>query len=583
VRSQFQKSLPKKKHMIEKIISGDVISPGVSRGTIYFIDYYPTLNRSSKLISQEMIQSEVDRFKEAIQLTVSELEKVIKTLETDLFHDEAEIVNSHVFLLKDHKFHQQVVEKIKSNHLASEIAVDEVIQEFSTILINSNHTLFLERAVDLKDIGLQVRRQLQHGVQKSPFAFLADVQHPVIATRELLPSLVLEGYKSGVKGMIVTQGALFSHAGILAKSFGIPVLKVENLFTLGIEDKADVIVDANKGHLLIHPESDDVDDRLIKNTNSNNPDLVLPIDVWMNIVDPQQVTGKDVEAVGGIGLYRTEILFMNQEYDFPTEEEQIEVYAGLFDTCGDYPVTIRTLDIGGDKTLSYFSFGPQENPYLGFRAHRIFRFHPEIFITQVRAILLAAVNTTNLRILYPMIESVDELHFVQGLLQKAIEQLNKEGKQFNQCFQQGVLIEVPSAVWNFGELLKYVDFASVGTNDLFQYIFAVDRNNANVFEAYQPENPVAIKILKNLADTAKQSGKSIGLCGEIAAYANFLPILLGIGFDMLSIDHHAIPQTRQFLSSLDPAACKNLVSECLEDLLIALTEFFIRCCYNQRP
>jgi phosphoenolpyruvate-protein kinase (PTS system EI component)/YHS domain-containing protein len=325
-----------------------------------------------------------------------------------------------------------------------------------------------------------------------------------------------------------------------------------------------VTLDAFEGILYIQPDQDEISTKRQVNTKMQKTTLEQsPVHLWVNIADPQQTYEKIINEVHGIGLYRTEFLFMKNSRAFPTENEQYKAYSALFNKCKKIPITIRTLDIGGDKNLPYFSFGPQLNPYLGLRAHRVYRYHPEIFRDQARAILRAAVSIKHLRILYPMIESVDELLFVKGLLQEALESLREERLPHLRTFQQGVLIEVPSAAWNFKELLKYVDFASIGTNDLLQYFFALDRNNANVYRFYQPENPAALRMLKSLIATAKNVHKPLNICGEIASDVRFLPLLIGLGFENLSIDSHTVQDVRKYLSGLDLTSCKDLVQKCL--------------------
>jgi phosphoenolpyruvate-protein kinase (PTS system EI component)/YHS domain-containing protein len=326
-----------------------------------------------------------------------------------------------------------------------------------------------------------------------------------------------------------------------------------------------VSLDATRGILYIQREEEDI--AATREESSKIPQRIKEnqalVHLWVNIVDPQQIDDKILEEVDGIGLYRTEFLFMKNDRSFPTEEEQYEVYAALFNKYEGIPITVRTLDIGGDKNLPYFSFGPQLNPYLGLRAHRVYRFHPEIFRDQARAIMRAAVNAKNLRLLYPMIESVDELLFVKGLLQEASDSLKEEGVPHLRMFKQGVLIEVPSAVWNFRDLLAHMDFASIGTNDLLQYFFALDRNNANVYRSYQSENPSALRMLQSLVETAKSMHKPLSICGELASDVRFLPVLIGLDFENLSIDYHAIRKVKAFMSGLDYASCKNLVEKCL--------------------
>jgi phosphotransferase system enzyme I (PtsP) len=237
----------------------------------------------------------------------------------------------------------------------------------------------------------------------------------------------------------------------------------------------------------------------------------------------------------------------------------------LFDTCRpDQVVTVRTADIGGDKTLPYFPLGPQENPFLGVRANRVYREHPEIFITQMRAILRAAVDSTGLRILYPMIGSREDLLVVERLLAEAVRSLRARHQAYQDRFQQGIMIEVPSAAWNVSELLEIVDFASVGTNDLLQYFFAAGRDDVNSSQSFRTQDPVALRMLRRLVDAAVAAGKPLSICGEIASDPQVLPLLLGLGFKDLSVDIRLLPLVAQLVADLDVSACRRLAQACLK-------------------
>ncbi len=255
---------------------------------------------------------------------------------------------------------------------------------------------------------------------------------------------------------------------------------------------------------------------------------------------------------------------MERTDDFPIEEEEVGLYRHLFALCGDRPVTVRTADLGADKTVPYMSFGPQDNPYLGLRGHRVYHFHPELLITQLRAILRAAAGPHRLRLLYPMLETVDQWQFIQGLVEQAVASLRAENLPFQQQFEQGVLVETPAAVLSFPRLLGLIDFASVGTNDLVQYLFAVERNNANVANLYQPEHPIVLQVLKTLADQAREGGKSLSICGEIAGDPELLSLLVGLGIDNLSVAPKQVSLLRARLRSLQISACRELAHACLE-------------------
>ncbi len=552
--------------MAEINIKGEIISPGTVKGTLCFVNFKGDPPAYKDNLSHRDVSREISRFEEEADSVTNELIEAVRILKKDSLFEEAGIIKTHILMLEDAEFRKRVHEKIKVGRLAAEIAVEHVLREMVVVLENSENMLFAQRAADLKDIGMRLRKKLAKEDSAIFYELFKDAKDPVLAVKELLPSLVLEAKVRGVRAFIVERGTSFSHAAILAKSFGLPALRIENLYSLGARNNNKVLIDAMNGIMLIDPSEEDINDvaMLRQEAHSLGDKTQLPVKLWMNIVDPLQIKEEDLKDTEGIGLYRTECLFMENREDFPTEDEQFVIYLSLFEKCRDHQVTIRTLDIGGDKILPYFSFGPQENPYLGFRAHRIYRFHPEIFITQARAILRAGLEVSDLRILYPMIETVDDLWFMQGLLEKAMHSLKNEGIKYKEDFKQGILVEVPSAVWNLRELLNYIDFASLGTNDLFQYFFAVDRNNANVYSAYQPESPVALQMLRDIVDITKELNKPMSICGEIASDINFLPLLVGLGFDNLSIDFHAISAVRRRLLSLDASECRKLAQECLK-------------------
>ncbi|HXK55692.1 MAG TPA: hypothetical protein PLZ16_03520 [Gammaproteobacteria bacterium] len=255
---------------------------------------------------------------------------------------------------------------------------------------------------------------------------------------------------------------------------------------------------------------------------------------------------------------------MRHREDFPSEQEQFEVYRRLFRLAGRRPVVFRTVDLGADKPVEHMRFGPQINPSLGLRAHRLFRFHPELLITQIRALLRAASGDHRLRLMFPMLESIDQLRFVQSLVDKAIRSLVDEGTTFQNDFRQGVLVETPSAAWSFHRLLKEVDFASIGTNDLVQYLFAVERNTANVADLYLSEHPVVLQVIHHLTQIAADAGKPIFICGEMAADMSLLPVLVGLGLRDFSLAMGATAIAMRDLSGLNETACQRLAQQCLE-------------------
>ncbi|MCL5279440.1 MAG: PEP-utilizing enzyme, partial [Planctomycetes bacterium] len=468
--------------------------------------------------------------------------------------------------------------EIRENALPAETAIETVLRRVISVFERSKNTIMVERASDIRDIIARLSRRVQRryheafealGEGKGPPNAKQSVGDPeamVLAVKELLPSVVLEARDSRVVGFVVERGTSLSHGSILAKSLGLPVLRIDDLQALQTAADELVLVSATEGSLVVAPAPELILQIVPRPPTAPAADRVnLPVRLWINVADPAQVTPELADRIAGVGLYRTEVLFMEQIDDFPSEEQQYLTYRSLFETCRpDQIVTVRTADIGGDKTLSYFPLGPQENPSLGVRANRVYREHPEIFITQMRAILRAAADSSGLRIMYPMIGSREDLLFIERLLAEAVRSLRARRQVYQDQFQQGIMIEVPSAAWNARELLEVVDFASVGTNDLLQYFFAVGRDDARGSQSYRTLDPVALRMLKHLVDAAALAGKPLSICGEVASDPQLLPLLIGVGFRDLSVDIRFLAQVEEAAVGLDITACRQLVQDCLK-------------------
>ena len=543
---------------------GQTVSPGAVIGRLVFFQSDYTLSRSGEPPVVDTEQ-ELARFTSHIDFLAGELAEAVEILERESAAEQADILRTHIYLIKDPAFHRDVRQEICEHRRAAETAIEVILTRMIATFENSENDLFRQRASDIRDILSRLSRRVNQQSRQA-FAALRNGGAVVLATRELLPSVVLEARNSSVVGFVVERGTGLSHAAILAKSLGFPALRIDDLNALQWACDEQILVDATNGEIVISPSPQTILDGLEPASARRTIDRdSLPVRLWINIADPSQVSPSHLERVQGVGLYRTEVLFMEQTDDFPSEQQQYEVYRSLFQICrSDYPITVRTADIGGDKTLPYFSLGPQENPYLGVRAHRIYREHPEIFIIQMRAILRAAVGASGLRIMYPMIGSLEDLSFVQRLLAEAIRSLKARGEAYQSRFQQGIMIEVPSAAWNCEVLLKAVDFASVGTNDLLQYFFAVARDDAGVSQSYRAQDPTALQMLKRLVDTAARVGKPLSICGEIASDPQLVPLLVGLGFKDLSVDMHFLVQVEDLVSTLDAARCEQLADKCLQ-------------------
>ncbi|MCB2141330.1 phosphoenolpyruvate--protein phosphotransferase [bacterium] len=543
-------------------IDAMVFSPGQARGKVFFIEAGQEPSNSAEGTPVD-VQQELHRFQNALQSTVVDLTQLIEQLEHGNEKEQAEITRAHIALLQDSQFHENVRKKIEMHGYGSEHAIEEIALEFSLLSEESGNELIAARSTDLMDMGQRLKRALR-GESQDVFGALSPTEDHVAVVAELLPSHVFAARDHRVTGFIFSKGTPLAHASILARLYEIPVLKVTSLSP--IKAGAPLILDGNNRRVVTNPGRSDIDSIVSERPASRDAGdfTELPWDLWLNIIDPQQLDSGMISKTSGIGLYRTEILFMTRHEDFPSEEEQFLTYRALFDRCGDKPVTIRTLDIGGDKFLPYFSLGPQANPYLGLRAHRIYRFHPEIVVRQVRAILRAAGHNGRLRLLYPMIESEESLFFVQSLVMKAVASLQQERRPVPQRFEEGVLIEVPSALWDYPRLLQNVDFASLGTNDLFQYFFSADRNNPNVSAYCQPENPVALRMLDWVVRKSNQANKPLSICGEIATDPAYLPLLVGLGLKHFSIGPSQVHRIHALLSGLDLDHCRQLARKAID-------------------
>jgi len=544
--------------------AGEMLSPGAAVGRLAFLQSELTLLGPDQRRASG-IEQELDRFEEHIDALAEELSQMISGLEAESADTQAQIVRTHLYLIQDHKFHQDVCREIRDHALSAEIAIETVLRRVIAVFEHSKSSIMAERASDIRDIIARLIRRVRRQHHQA-FEALGDGDAVVLAVNELLPSVVLEARNSRVVGFVVARGSGLSHASILAKALGFPILRIDDLEALQVARDELILVDATDGSLVVSPAPELMIQITERRATASAVDPTdLPVRLWINVADPAQVTPELVERIAGVGLYRTEVLFMEQTDDFPSEEQQYETYRALFETCRpDQIVTVRTADIGGDKTLPYFPLGPQENPFLGVRANRVYREHPEIFITQMRAILRAAVGSSGLRIMYPMIGSREDLLVIERLIAEAVRSLRARGQVYQDLFQQGIMIEVPSAAWNCSELLDLVDFASVGTNDLLQYFFAVGRDDANLSQSFRTQDPVALRMLKRLVDAAAAAGKPLSLCGEIASDPQLLPLLIGLGFKDLSVDIRLLPQVEELAAGLDVAACRHLIRDCLK-------------------
>lgn len=526
--------------------------------------------------------SEHDRYSAALQALDASLRREMSRLTGGECSAAGSILEAHHCILHDPELAARVRAAIEQEGLRAQDGVRSVFEQAAAELAESANELLSQRAADIREVGRRLAAAIDPPAPRTKGA--GDATGYLAVAEELRVSWVLNARQCGVAGFVVREGTSLSHAAILARALQLPVIQLDGREYEALNMGTSAMLEAGPGsaRLLTNrtrqtPHSDTKTHQAPRKRNA-----LSGTRLWLNVVQPGHAPRTFDAAVAGAGLFRTEYFFMGHSHDFPAEQEQYEYYARVFREFGAKTVTIRTLDIGGDKELSYFSLGPQDNPYLGLRGHRLYRYHPDVFITQVRAILRAGSGSKRVRILYPMIESVDELLYVKELYSKAASSLRADGIPFAESAEQGLMIEVPSTAWAARRFLRHVDFGCVGTNDLFQYFFAVDRNNANVLDYYAPEAPAALAMLESVVDAARAEGKPLSLCGEIASDRYYAPLLIGLGFRDLSVDIHAVDDIAEALGELSLRACQRLVRRCLSAETTTAAERLLRDFWKRR-
>lgn len=545
---------------------GIVLVPGRAAGRLVVVtDPVPATSRRGEDKGPATPEAEAARFQKAVSLLARSYRLRAEELEKNREGEEAEIVRVHAELAADLGFGNRVRQAIERFGETAEQAVLRVADDLGASFRSSGNPVIAERAADLRDLALQIQRLLGGGRSPLAAAIPAEVQRPVVAVKELYPSLVLEGRDLGVQGFLVEVGTKFSHAAILAASFGIPILRLGRLDDLMPVRGELVLVDGQgEGLVSVNPEGPPVSagkprEAEVRKREAPNS----PLRLWATIATPGEIRGATWDEAVGVGLYRTETLVMDHCPEPPSEIEQYRVYRRLFRACGGRPVTVRCFDIGGDKPVDFMAFGQNHNPQLGLRSLRLFRFHPELFTTQIRALVRAMQGHSGLRLLYPMVETPEEWRFANELTDRALATLRDSEPWPVGSFQRGFMIETPSALWCLDELFAEADFASIGANDLVQFLFGADRTNPDVGSYYRPEHPTVLRALKHVVSKARAAATPLMLCGEMARDPHLLPLLLGLGLRHLSVPIPALAGLAEAAAKVTIAECEDLAGACL--------------------
>jgi phosphotransferase system enzyme I (PtsI) len=553
-------------------LRGISVSPGIAIGTAFVHDdERPAIPEYE--VELERLASEMERFHAAVDKAKGEIEDLKNKAESESSDHSTSLLDAHLLMLDDPEFKNAVKTKLQEHKKNIEWVLYRAVQDVMEQLKATNQEYFQERSSDVHDVATRVLNHLLYRDHVS----LADLSEEVVlVAHDLLPSEAIGMNKRNVLAIAMDAGGKTSHTAILARSFEIPaVLGLSEVSSLAQESDT-IIVDGNTGRVILDPDDEtiarykeaqrawkqhEVQLMGLNELNAETNDGKL-IHLMGNIEVPEEVDALTAHGADGVGLYRSEFLFL-QPGHLPSEDEQYEAYSYVLDAVQGKPVTIRTLDVGGDKVVPELEGIGERNPILGWRAIRFCLSRLDLFKTQLRALLRASMHG-NLRIMFPMISGIEELNRVYRVLDEVKEELRHEELLFKENIPVGIMIEVPSAAMTTDILARKVDFFSIGTNDLIQYTIAVDRGNEKIAYLYEPFHPGVLRMLKLIIDNGHEVGIPVGMCGEMAGDPMAALILLGLGLDEFSMSAAGIPEVKRIIRSVSMTDAEELVGTALD-------------------
>ena len=567
-------------------LHGISASPGISIGKAYLVDKEGVDVVEKYLIREKRLKNEINRFKAAVKKSKDELNAIIDDTPEEL-RQHASILEAQKVLLKDKMFYGKTIEIIKSERVNAEWALKKAVSSIKSMFRKLPDSYLKERVEDIGHASDLIMRNLVGAKQVN----IGEIYKRVIlVAHNLSPAETSQIQLEKIKAFVTDRGSMSSHTAIVARTLEIPAVLGLADATNIIQNDDVIVVDGTLGIVVIHPEDQTLIDFAERKIRYDEYKAAITrtghfpakttdgihLKIMGNIELHEEVVSVIAHGGDGIGLLRTEFQYLSR-VDFPIEDELFDNYKDVVEVMAPKPVTIRTLDINGDKAISNTPFDEEANPALGLRGIRYCLTKTDVFITQLRAILRAAAFG-NVRIMFPMISTLDEICQAKKILNETADSLDKEGVKFNRDIEVGIMIEVPSAVIMADLMAKEVDFFSIGTNDLIQYSMAIDRDNRKVAHLYQPLEPAIIRMVKHVADVATNSNIKLFMCGEMASSPIHIPVLLGMGMDELSMNPQSIPAVKAMIRSLSVENSRQIVEDVMKqtsatDVLNLLQEF----------